>query len=494
MNKTMRQHFSVLPLIFIALFFTLPDTRSENDNQSQTLRNSLEQIVNTPIVRNGDAGILIWDIRSDRAIFEYQPDKSLIPASNMKVFTTAAALGILGPEFEFTSEVYIDGTIQGTTLTGDLILYGGGDPFFVPEELWKLAKSVRNSGITRIDGNLIIDESFFDNLRIPDSDWERIKMPLWYNAPTGALAFNFNTVTVMVSPGKAPGDPLLVNTDPASSYFKVQNDAITGKPKSANNLVLLMNETDDICTISLKGKLPKDYHTQEYFRHIENSGYYCGISFVDYLMQNGVTITGKVKTGIKPEKVKHLVSQESAPLASILRDAMKFSNNFMMEQTLKTLGAIQSAPPGSTASGIQAATEFFTKTAGLNMQGFEMSDGSGLSRNNHVSARQMTDLFRYILGESTFGPEFMNCLPVAGIDGTLRRRLKNDDRCRLVRAKTGLVDNVSCLSGVVDGRNGNGLIFSILMNKTQNRHGDAKKTQDNIIRALLNYWSKAGEQ
>jgi serine-type D-Ala-D-Ala carboxypeptidase/endopeptidase (penicillin-binding protein 4) len=198
-------------------------------------------------------------------------------------------------------------------------------------------------------------------------------------------------------------------------------------------------------------------------------------------------VSGKLVSGTAPAKRTTIATNLSRPLSILLREAVKFSNNFMVEQVLKTLGSQLSDLPGSTDSGVLEVKKYLS-SLGLDLTNFQMRDGSGLSRRNFVSPRLFTGLFDSIMKETTYSPEFLNALPVAGVDGTMRKRLKNYPEHRLVRAKTGVVDGVTCLTGIIDGRGGEGILFSLMFNKNGNRHGDCKNIQNQILKALLEYW------
>lgn len=486
---------SALCLFIISLLFVTSTSASPPRTRSlpaaptvAELRQQIGAILDRGICREGKTGVLIQDLRSGQVLIERNADTPMIPASNQKVLTTVGAFGILSPQYTFETSVRYSGTMKDGRVTGDLYLIGGGDPSLVKEEMWKIAERVGAMGIRSVSGDLVVDGHFFDGQGYPDEDWKRISMPLWYNAPTGGAAFNFNSISVIVAPGARPGDPARVSVDPPLEYFEVQNSAKTGPAKSKVSLVLDIADSDEKCLVVVKGKIPAQIKPQTYYRHLESADAYAGHSFRYYLEQTGVVVEGRVRQGKKPDKTAAVFQNQSAPLSELLRDANKVSNNFMMEQIAKTVGAETCDCAGSTRSGMQKIKDYFSSDVKLPTAGMVLSDGSGLSRLNRVTPRQMAGIIRWALNESTFGPEFLTCLPVAGVDGTMKRRLTKHPDKRLIRAKTGLINNVVCLSGVVDGRSGNGLVFSIFINQNKGRHGESKKAQDDILSSMLNYW------
>ena len=482
-------------LISCAFFQTstaIAKTTRKVDTPGKDLQAKLDKLLKLNESAGARIGMIVSDLSTNQMIYEYHADKLMTPASNLKVVTSAAALGILGPEYTFSTGIYCTGERVDSILQGDIYLKGGGDPYLVMELLWKLSQSVAALGIKEVTGSLIADASFFDRKGYPHSDWKRIKMPLWYNAPTGGLAFNFNAVGIHVQPGKKVGDKPQISIEPRSRYFVLENNAVTGS-SSKNSLIFDLKEVDGRCHLYLKGSIPKDYATQKYYRHIKDSTAYCANTFLDYLAQSGVTVKGEYREGITPEDAQELVVQESRPLSMLLRDANKYSNNFMMEQTLKVIGAVQNEPPGTTQKGIDAVLDYLNSIA-IDVTDCTMTDGSGLSRKNEIKPRTLNDVIQYSVSRSTFFPEFLNALPIAGVDGTLKKRLNHNPAHRLVRAKTGFINGVSCLSGIIDGRSGRGLVFSIMFNRAYKLKTQAKTLQNRLVSQLLEYWKTQVEK
>jgi D-alanyl-D-alanine carboxypeptidase/D-alanyl-D-alanine-endopeptidase (penicillin-binding protein 4) len=245
--------------------------------------------------------------------------------------------------------------------------------------------------------------------------------------------------------------------------------------------------------VTLSGHIPVNAHAQDYSRRIAVPELFTGYTFLDYLKMSDVTVSGRLVTGKAPAKTSTVATNLSRPLSILLREANKFSNNFMIEQTLKTLGAEGTSLPGSTESGVIEVKKYLS-SLGLDLTNFQMRDGSGLSRKSYVSPRLFVNMFQRIQKETTYSPEFLNLLPVAGVDGTLRKRLKKVPYHRLVRGKTGVVDGVTCLTGLIDGRGGEGIVYSMMFNKNGNRHGDCKNVQNQILTALLEYWIPQGHK
>ncbi|MBN1879479.1 D-alanyl-D-alanine carboxypeptidase/D-alanyl-D-alanine-endopeptidase [bacterium] len=452
------------------------------------LKQDITSILQRRVCKEGKTGVFIQDLESGEILIDSNGDRPLMPASNQKIISTVGALGILSPQYLFNTSVYYSGSMDQGRISGNIFLVGGGDPFLTKEVLWKIAERVYAMGVRSVSGDIVTDGHYFDDKGYPDDDWKRITMPLWYNAPTGGIAFNFNAISVIASPGSKPGDPAKITIDPPLEYFEIQSTATTGLPKSKVTLILDIKESSEKCIIIIKGKIPVNISPQTYYRHIKSSQEYAGHSFRYLLQQVGVLVGGDVRQGKKGNEAKEIYVNNSLPLSELLRSANKFSNNFMMEQIVKAVAAESCHCSGSTRFGMQKIREFLATVVHLDTAGMVLSDGSGLSRLDRVSPRQMAHVIRWTLNESDFAPEFMTCLPIAGVDGTMKRRIAKHPNKRMIRAKTGLINNVVCLSGVVDGRRGKGLVFSIFINQNKGRHGESKKVQDDILESMLDYW------
>ncbi len=452
------------------------------------LRVEIRRILKKYKLSQASSGIKIIDLAKKTVIFKLHPREMFKPASNMKLVTSAAALALLGPEYEFSTRVLSDAEPVNGNISGNLYLVGGGDPFLVQEQLWQIVRQVVQTGVRNISGDVVLDTSFFESTRIPDADWKRIKIPFAYTAPTCALSLNFNTIGLRVDPGTRPGATVHCTLLPDSPFFTLNSTAHTGKARSRNSLIMGIKETEESGEITLTGKIPLDYKPQIYYRHVEHPALFCGHAFVNMLRAEGVRVSGKIRPGTVPDSAFEITDHASLPLSMLLRLANKYSNNFMIEETLNTIGAVRSGKPGSPENGIREVMKYLSDL-GLDTRQLKMADGSGLSRNNRISPEFFVEMIHAVLTQSTFFPEFLNLLPVTGVDGTMKKRLKKTRNHRLIRAKTGVINGVTSLTGVLDGRGGEGIIFSMMFNNNHNRHGDCKKAEDQILKAMLKYWT-----
>jgi len=435
-----------------------------------------------------DQGIFAVSIPQGDVIFERNPDQLHVPASVNKVFTAYAVLKKLRPTTTFKTGIYAKGTISNGTLTGDLYLKGGGDPSLVSERMWMMVNELTRSGIKDITGNVIADSSYFDQEKNPASRPKYLKDQA-YNAPIGALSFNFNTTTIYVRAGEAPGKPPTVYTDPVNSYIDVVNQATTGKTGSGNSIVVVRTkfvEGDIGDTVLLRGSISLDSKELRFYRNIVNPALYTAHMFKTFWEQRGLKIAGHIDEGIVPPNAKQILEFDSLPVWQIIWGMNKFSNNFVADQLMKKLGADTWGPPGTLQKGITAMGDAL-EDIGIPRNSYQIQDGSGLTRDTHVTARQIATILAAAYRDFSIAPEFIASLGIAGEDGTLKNRFPNSSVQSLLRAKTGTLDGVTALAGYLPSADNEMLAFAILLNDPRQKHGRMSGWADQIALALSKF-------
>jgi D-alanyl-D-alanine carboxypeptidase/D-alanyl-D-alanine-endopeptidase (penicillin-binding protein 4) len=428
--------------------------------------------------------VCVASLDTGATLYARGADQLLNPASNVKLFTAAAALARLGPEHRFDTEVSVDAASAGLPggAARTLYLRGKGDPSLVTERLHALAAELRHLGLRRV-GDLVLDDGWFDEVRVgPGFDQEEGDKP--YLAPAGALSLNFNTVAVHVGPGERPGAPGRVELEPDSAYFEVVDRTTTAGPRAARRLVVASTPLPGgRQRVTVEGRLPVRGRTSVTWRRIDDPPRYLGETLRRLLEQHGVRVGGRVLLGPVPPDARLLHVAESEPLGELVRRLQKTSNNFMAEQLVKALGAASAGPPGSWASGV-AAVEGFLAEVGIPRGAYVMKNGSGLNDANRFSARQTVQLLAAMSRRFPLAAEFLAALPVAGKDGTIRTRMEGTDAAGQVRAKTGTLDGVVALSGYVETAGHERLAFAILVNDHGGRNGAVTHRVDELA-ALL---------
>jgi len=462
---------------------------SENlstDPLADEFRNSVNRVLSHSCLRNAKVGIRIRSLEKKDVLYEKNGDQLFIPASNMKLLTTAAALRNLGSDFRFMTRVYTTGAIHNGVLEGDLYVKGYGDPQLVTEQMWLLANEVKNLPLKKIEGNIIADDSYFDGeLRV--KTWKKNWGSEAYNAPLGALSFNFNTVTIHIQPGLTTGARPILIVDPDIDYFKLSNSALTLPfNKRRGKLIVNRVEGDEFNEIRVSGRVRRDGRRKSFYLNITDPAQYSVKVFRKNLQQAGLEVSGEVLKGKVPEDAILLVEHESEPLSEIIRGLNKFSNNFMAEQVLKTLGAEVVSSPGSTDKGLRVVREYM-KTLGYFPHQYSALDGSGLSRGSRLTPAQIVTVLEDVYRDMSIYPEFVAALGIMGLDGSVKKRMDKKKEAHIVRVKTGTLNNVSALSGYFQSDNGERFAFSMLMNSLKCSNGHILDLQDKIIHKAIHF-------
>ncbi len=424
---------------------------------------------------------------SGEAVYSKNAAALLNPASNLKILTSAVALRVLGPAFVFRTTVSYDGTFEDGVVHGNVYLKGRGDPQLVYEAVWKLVKNLQARGLHRIEGNLVVDDTYFDRQRlIPD--WDRASRDdeaFAYDATIGALSVNFNTVAILVRPGEETGDPVRITMETPTAYVRIASTATTGPGRSRNTLKFSRGDTGkNFETLELSGRLPLGARAVRYYRTIRKPDWFALAVFSELMEHEGIVIQGELEVGKVPEGAEVLLEQESEPLNILVHYMNKLSSNFIAEQLLKTLGAEVFGAPGTTEKGLRVLRDYLA-TEGLPWEDSILLNGSGLSEHARVSAHQLAVLLCHVWQDAKIRPDFVASLSIAGVDGTLRRRMRATPAEGLVRAKTGSVRNVFGLSGFIPVGDQNVIGFSFLVNGWNGSVAAVKKAQDEWTNALL---------
>ena len=443
----------------------------------------VKKILDNSCLKKNNFGIKIYSLDRGEAIIELRAKKLFIPASNLKILTTAVALETLGPNYRFPTSLFTDGTLKDEVLNGNLYIKGHGDPKFVTEQMWLLVNELRNLPIRRITGNIIGDDSFFDNNKRVKT-WIKNPGAQAYEAPLGALSFNFNTVQAYVSPGIKAGNKPKIVIEPDTEYITLDNQARTLKPGKRNRLIVNRVEHKGFDEITVSGGITLSQARAQYFLNITDPTQYTLSVLKQYLNHAGIKFTGKIEQRRVPEGAMKLLTHDSEPLTLALQGLNKFSNNFVAEQILKTIGAEKYGQPGTTLKGLKAFKEYLI-TLGYQQNQYKVLDGSGLSRQNRLSPQIIIDVLRHVKNDLGVYPEFVSALGVMGVDGNVKNRMRGVKSSERARVKTGTLNFVSALSGYFQSRDDETFAFSILMNSLKCSNGRIKKLQDQIIREGL---------
>jgi D-alanyl-D-alanine carboxypeptidase/D-alanyl-D-alanine-endopeptidase (penicillin-binding protein 4) len=405
---------------------------------------------------NGKLGVVVKSLTTNESIFEFNADKVFIPASNQKVMISVAALSLLKPDYRFKTELYSGGEVSNGVLYGGLYVKGYGDPTLEKDNLVFIANQIKMMGIREIRGGIIVDDSYFEKARF-GKGWKANWRGDVYSPPISALTLNHNTFQIRVSPSKPGGAPY-ISLEPPGSYIQIINKAVTSSRQGG----LSAHWVDGSNAVVLNGRISPRRSSQALELAVIDPSLYTGGVLKRVLEDSGIKVSGAVSKGIVPKWGKAIYTHNSIPLSLIVNEYLKESVNVIGENLIKTLGAYFEGSPGSWETGAKVISDFLVGIGVDNY--FRIVDGSGLSNLNRVSPQTMTDVLQYAYTNKLIAPDFVNSLPIAGVDGTLKKRFRTSELEGRVRAKTGYINNVRALSGYAFTRNGDVLVFSILSN------------------------------
>lgn len=439
--------------------------------ENTELAERIDTVLDDPALEGATSGVLVQDPGTGEVLYESETGTQLLPASNMKMFTAAAALESLGPDHTFETRVVAENGDNAPGTVQDLHLVGGGDPVLSAEHLDTLAADVAGSGVEVVEGDLLADDSRFDGQRLV-GDWDEEDEPFAYGAQISALTvahgdrFDTGVTEVEVEPA-AEGEPVTVDLGAADGYVELDNSAGTGAPDSENTLRI--DRPTGTNTIEVTGSLPADADPLQELRTIDEPAGLAGHLFAEALAEHGVEVQGDLGYGQLPgdwDDPLELAGHTSPELAEILVPFVKFSNNAHAEMLVKEIGR-EAAGEGTWEAGL-AEVEQILDGIGVDTADLVLNDGSGLSRSNLVTAASVGDLLTQVRG-ADWADDFRDSLPVAGVEdpfvgGTLSGRMGGSAAEGVLTAKTGTLSGVSALSGYVPAPDGGELVFSVVNN------------------------------
>jgi D-alanyl-D-alanine carboxypeptidase/D-alanyl-D-alanine-endopeptidase (penicillin-binding protein 4) len=481
------------------------------------LQTKIFGIVSRPATQRGQIGIKIVSLDTNKVIFEQNAEKYFMPASNMKSYTVATALEKLSPDFKFVTSVFAnsmpdkDGVIRG-----DLTIYGRGDvsmsmAFTQPNAtanqvfqnadylkvLEPLANKIVASGVKKIEGNLVGDDTYFNDDALPAS-WEWDDLQWTSGAEISALPVLDNLIDISVKQSSL-GSPCVVQFFPFNTQFIIKNTCVTTQKGEKRDLKIVKKLDQNVLEIS--GSMPLDDRGFRGYITVSRPAKLFVEMLSQLLQQKGVKIKG-IARAIEPSEKKALAvastvpqveitKLESSPLSLIAAKTMKPSQNMFTEVILRTIGEQvgDKTDPKKTSSqrGITVVSQFL-QSIGIAPDAVIQHDGSGLSRHNLITPASNVQLYTYMARSKNF-QVWRDSLPIGGIDGTIKTRFLNTLAVNNVRAKTGTIDQVSALTGYVTTVSGEKIVFSIIVNGV---NGGRLRTDtiDEIVVALANFNGK----
>jgi len=482
-------------MLFLTLLSGCAAKLAHPDTTLGRLRTEIDHLLNDPAFASATWGVYIELPDKREVLYRHNEDKLLMPASNIKLFTTAAALVKFGPNFKYKTRLYTDGEIQNGTLKGNLVIKGSGDPSIsgryngglIVGTFLDWADSLEAMGINIITGDVIGDDDYFDDVPM-GYGWSWDNEPYWYSAHLSGLSFNDNAIDVLIKPGEKAGDPAVIEIDPHTSYVQIINNIKTTEDDSVMNYNFNRSINGNLFTFW--GSMPLTKRKSKTSAAVRNPTLFAATVLKETLEKNGISVGGKAEDvdnlSSKPnyETMKITATQTSPPMSELIKTVNKPSQNFYAEQLLKTLGR-EYQKTGSSAAGVKVVKSFLSGI-GIDDNGIKIVDGSGLSRLNIVTAKQVATLLRY-MRKHRYSNYYSNSLPIAGVDGTIRRHMIGTNAEGNLRAKTATMSYVKALSGYVTTAEGEDIVFSFIVNNYILPTSMANELQNRIGIILSNY-------
>ncbi len=460
----------------------------------QKLPNSVTKLLNKYKIPADNISVYIRDLNSQTPLIEHNVDKLRTPASTMKLLTTYAGLKKLGPNYSWRTEVWLRGELKNGVLDGDVILKGFGDPFLVVENFWKLVKTLRDKGLKDIKGDVIIDNSYFQQSPHNPSAFDGKPFRV-YNAQSSALMFNFQATRFLFKPIEVKRDKSKKKNNkkkrknigkvevipfPKINNFKFDNQIklTSGSCKRSHYKPKFSKNKKGVLLI--KGNYSVKCKQRFILRAVSKPEQHAFNAFKEIWLDLKGSLKGDLKIGkvTKGDERFHVYS--SPTLGEQIRLINKWSNNVMTRQLLLTLGAKQFGAPGTMEKGTRAVLSVLSDND-ITTTGIKMENGSGLSRSAKVSARQMGNMLEKAYRDA-YMPEFMASLSLPGVDGTLVNRFRKDDLRGRSHLKTGTLDFVTAIAGYMLNRDGKRLVIVIQHNGKKTGAGRGAKIQNALLR------------
>lgn len=456
------------------------------------LRRDLAKIFSDQRFSDAQWGVKIISLDRSEVIFEKNPRRLYIPASNVKIITAAAALLRLGPEYRFKTQALTDGAIVPGVLQGNLIIAGFGDPSSSsrigtkdPFETFRnWAHRLKTQGVRKISGDLIGDGSAFEALPY-GRGWAWDDLAEGYAAPVSALQFNENLLTLEIRPGPQVGSPAQWRMEPLPEYVTIDSRVATRAARHPSSIQVIPTRFDE--TVRIRGALA--LHSPGIIQSVAvqlPTRYYLS-ALKQILRQEGIDVSAcalKESGGIGEGARNPLWTHWSPPLSELLPSAMKLSLNLMSETLVRTLG-LEFRGEGTTEKGKEVVEQSLT-AMGIPREGYAYVDASGLSRLNLTTAEMLVRVLAGMYRHPYF-PNFHSALSIAGVDGTLKNRMAGTRAENNVHAKTGTLSNVSAISGYVQSAEGELLAFSIIANNFLVSRSVAEQLQDRALERLARF-------
>lgn len=441
----------------------------------------VQSALNYRDVPDAALSIYVEEVDSGDVVLSWNEAEPRNPASVEKMVTTLVALDLLGPAYRWKTEVTFLGDVIDGVLEGDIAIKGFGDPYLVTERFWQLLRDIRREGVSGINGDLLLDDSFFDVGDYDPAAFDREPLRA-YNVSPNALLTNFKVVRYYFEPDpdaagvKVRLEPTLQNLN-IVNRLRVANGSCRGYQRG-----ITITPNDDVSRITFSGRFPSGCEIYAMDRAALSHNEFTYGLFRSLWEEAGGQLSGEWKKTVVDDELEPALVFYSLPLSEVIAKVNKHSNNVMAKQLLYTLAAEKIGPAGTEAKGRQVVNDWL-KDRNMDFAELKLGNGAGLSRSSRMTARHLGAMLRYAF-DSPYMPEYMSSLSLSGLDGTLSRRFRDSDLTGQAHMKTGSLDHVSSVAGYFQSRNGKRYIVVTFLNHTDIHRGPGQEVQEALLRWL----------
>lgn len=469
-------------MALVLLLSACSSTPNDAQAPAKNWRQQIDQVLADPALQGAQVSMMVRDADTGNTLYEHESQRRGVPASSLKLVTSAAAMAVLGPDYRFATELRSTGTVTAGVLNGNLYLRGTGDPTMAPADYRELAAALARSGVRTVRGDLLLDDTWFDDRRL-GTEWANDDEGQPYAAQISALNIalddHYNVGSVRLTATARAGRRPSLAVEPATALVQWVDHGGSGPFR--------LEREHGSNRIDVSGTLAPGAVQRRWSSIWEPTALVAEV-MTQALTEQGIHVQGQTRLGVvTPPAAQVLAEHRSMPLAELIRPLLKQSNNGIAEVLLKSMGR-QTANVGTAQAGI-AATSSFLVSQGIDPEQLRQFDGSGLSRRNLIASQTFTDVLLAAHRQPWFAAWY-GAMPIAGTGdrasgGTLRNRLKGTAAQNNLHAKTGSMGAVSSLTGYLTNSRGRLLAFSMVSNNFLASEGRVKRLEDQVVRALL---------
>lgn len=449
---------------------------------SASIQTEVDRLINR-VNPNVNLGIVVLDLTSGKVLYRRNAQRLYIPASNLKLFSEAAALMVLGPDYRFKNQLSMSsGKIQQGVLQGNVYVRLSGDPSFNRDDLNTLLSSLKEWNIHTIQGNVYIDSSLANVDPYPPG-WLTTDLSYSYGAPNAPVMVDSNRLTVTVNPGAQAGDPAVVEVDDGGGAIALNNQATTKADSKGCGVGFSLDQENHL---TVRGCVGVGQWAVQQRLAIKNPLMYAQAMIKSQLAKSNIQLNGQVQLGKTPTGSLLIATQHSKQLSQLMADTLKPSDNLYADSLyLHAAEKLNKGIPVNWRDAQPLVKNFLQSQTGIDFSNAIFTDGSGLSRYSLVTPEQTISLLKFLYQRFPLSYEYIAALPISGRDGTLQKRFKIPTQQGFVRAKTGTMTGINSLSGYLYSANGHTLAFAMYVNRQPGRASGPGRP---VLDALCTYF------